>query len=388
MIKTPNPQLIDIDKTMEMNLLQSKKIVDSVDNLEPIMEGILVKTNELVKEAKKPSAVEIEINGAETTYYKGEKGDKGDSPSDEELVKLIKPLIPEPKNGKDGKSVDKKELVKELLQIVLPEIPTVEEVASLIPVPRDGVDGLDGLDAEVNVDSIVETVLSKIPKVKNGSPDTGKQIKDKLLKTGLSYDDLKDAPNIDQITRNLHKVASKTVSLSELDDVNLDGLTQTNGKYDLGSGSGGGSNGEILATEIPNGSRTSFTFSTATAKPDYIVMDNVWMKDTSSSGTVNWTWDNGTKVATMSVPPVDDIWGLESFSGVDWEELPATQTPDGSIVQFTFATATAQPRYIVADNVWMKATSASGTVNWTWNSGTSVATLSVAPVDDIWAVRD
>lgn len=239
-MKNENTKILsNIEDTMEMNLLQNKKVSESVDNLEPIMEGILVKTDELVKEAKKSNPIEIEINGAETIYYKGEKGEPGDKPSKEELVEIIKPLIPEPKDGKDGVSVDKNEIIKDILQIVIPEIPSVEEIVSQIPIPKDGKDGMDA--DEVDIDLVVEKVVNKIPKAKNGkdgSPDTPKQVKSKLLEEGLSYDELKDAPNIEQLTKVLSKTASKTTSLIELDDVDLSGVTQTNGKYVLGGGSG------------------------------------------------------------------------------------------------------------------------------------------------------
>lgn len=68
---------------------------------------------------------------------------------------------------------------------------------------------------------------------KDGSPDTAEEIISKI-DGKLSYDNLKDLPNL----ATYRGRGSKTVSLSELDDVNLTGLTQTNGKYDLGSGGG------------------------------------------------------------------------------------------------------------------------------------------------------
>jgi hypothetical protein len=72
----------------------------------------------------------------------------------------------------------------------------------------------------------------------------------------------------------------------------------------------GGGFTTIAATETPNGSTTVFTFSTAAAQPSYIVSDNVWLKPTSKAGTTNWTWNAGTKKATLTIPPTDDIWGV------------------------------------------------------------------------------
>lgn len=67
---------------------------------------------------------------------------------------------------------------------------------------------------------------------------------------------------------------------------------------------------ELSSTEVPNGSITVFTFSSASAQPSYIVSDNVWMKATTKSGTVNWTWNGGLKQATLSVPPSDEIYAI------------------------------------------------------------------------------
>jgi hypothetical protein len=57
--------------------------------------------------------------------------------------------------------------------------------------------------------------------------------------------------------------SSKTVSLVELDDVNLTGLTQTNGKYNLGSG--GGSSAITLQTNnVNNTSQTVLNLKAGT----------------------------------------------------------------------------------------------------------------------------
>ncbi len=73
---------------------------------------------------------------------------------------------------------------------------------------------------------------------------------------------------------------------------------------------GGGGITTLAATEIPNGLINVFTFATATAQPSYLVIDNVWMKAVTASGNVNWTWNAGTKQATTSVYPAEDIWGV------------------------------------------------------------------------------
>lgn len=74
------------------------------------------------------------------------------------------------------------------------------------------------------------------------------------------------------------------------------------------SGSGGLTT--LAATEIPNGVRKVFTFASATAQPSFILSDNVWMRATSAAGNTNWTWSSGTKQATFTVAPVDDVLGV------------------------------------------------------------------------------
>ncbi len=76
---------------------------------------------------------------------------------------------------------------------------------------------------------------------------------------------------------------------------------------------------------------------------------------------------------------------IAATSGGGFTTLTATETPNGVLQIFTFATATAKPSFIIADNAWMKPVSAAGTTNWTWNAGTKQATFSgtYAPSDDV-----
>ncbi len=80
--------------------------------------------------------------------------------------------------------------------------------------------------------------------------------------------------------------------------------------HGAGSSTGGGGFTTLVPSETPNGSRTTFTFLTATAQPTFIISDNAQMQAVTKAGTVNWSWNNGTKVATMTIPPVDDIIGI------------------------------------------------------------------------------
>ncbi len=90
---------------------------------------------------------------------------------------------------------------------------------------RDGKDGKNGIKGKDGKNG------------KDGSPDTPKQVKEKLLKVGLDYNELDNTPDINKVINIAVagvRQSSKTVSLTELDDIDYSGLTQTNGKYVLG----------------------------------------------------------------------------------------------------------------------------------------------------------
>lgn len=76
------------------------------------------------------------------------------------------------------------------------------------------------------------------------------------------------------------------------------------------SASGGGGFTALQATETPNGVIKTFTFSTATAQPSYLRLDNVLVKAINKDLSVNWTWASGPKQATLASgfpPPNNDI---------------------------------------------------------------------------------
>jgi len=112
---------------------------------------------------------------------------------------------------KDGKTPTREELTN----LILPLIPEVKDGYT----PKKGVDFFDGKDG-----------LSG----KDGSPDTPKQVKAKLLKEGLSYDELKNLPDIEKIARIVGKQASKTVEIEDL-NVELGGTQKVDGKYVIGN---------------------------------------------------------------------------------------------------------------------------------------------------------
>ncbi len=83
------------------------------------------------------------------------------------------------------------------------------------------------------------------------------------------------------------------------------------GRLLVSSTGGGGGFTTLQPTETPNGTLTVFTFPTSTGQPTFIVEDNAMMQAVTKSGTVNWTWNNGLQQATMTIPPQDDIVGIQ-----------------------------------------------------------------------------
>lgn len=241
------------EKISETNDLLEKILEVTADNnTENLLDKQLELQNETLEATKKiaNSKISIEINGDNTTTYRGAKGEKGDEPSNERLIEIIKPLIPEVSNGKDGKDADEEAITDRVLEIVLPEIPTVEEIVALIPVPTNGIngrDGKDGLDAEdIDQEKIIGAVVNRIEIPEIPKPYSAKEIKEKLLEVGLKFDELKEKPDLEALMQRVNQ-ASKTVSFKELDDVSLTSPTNgqvpiynsTTGKWENGTSGGG-----------------------------------------------------------------------------------------------------------------------------------------------------
>lgn len=169
----------------------------------------------------------------------GDKGDPGDSRTEKEVIDLLKPFIPKPIKGDSPTK-------KELTDIIKP----------LIPSPIKGNEGKTPDDKKLI--SLIKPLIPKPIKGDPGSPDSPKQVKDKLLKEGLKYDELQDAPDIEQIIKVYRKQSSKTVSVVELDDVDLSGVTIVNGKYVLGGGIADNAYAET-PSGLVNSSNTVFT---------------------------------------------------------------------------------------------------------------------------------
>ena len=213
--------LKSIETNSDYQLQKQDEISEGIKDLNKTAEHILVQG-----EQEKNQTFEIEANDQNSLALwnllrgprglkgdKGDKGEKGDS-------------------GKDGINAvhDVKEVVKNLSEDSEFVAKTKGDKGEKGEDGKDGKDGLRGKDGAMGVKG-----------------DTGEQGPQGVEgKRGLKGEKGKDGKDIDdekikEIEAQLTFVAqraSKTVSLVELDDVNLAGLTQTNGKYNLGSGAG------------------------------------------------------------------------------------------------------------------------------------------------------
>ena len=173
----------------------------------------------------------------------------------------------------------------------------------------------DGKDADD--DAILAKVLAKLPppapaplgedyrNALEALPDTDKLHISAL--SGLDEFEKRVSSKIVVPTNQGTGIADSTGNIDRFQWLKFPGATITRNNDTVTIIPGAGSLTALQATETPDGNQTVFTFSAATAQPSYIRADNVLLKPTSKSGTVNWTWNSGTKQATLTVPPQDDI---------------------------------------------------------------------------------
>lgn len=185
---------------------------------------------------------------------------------------------------------------------------------------KDGEDGMDGKDADE--EAMLSRLEAKIP-----PRMTPIEIRDALESIQLEDEQL----NIEAIrglkeilTKLEEKVGGRTTiiggnhPLSTLPDVNASGISDGQvlawstslGRWEAVTPSGGAGFTQLTATETPDGTITVFTFAAASAQPSYLIIDNVWMRATTKNGSVNWTWNAGSKQATLAIPPNEDIVGV------------------------------------------------------------------------------
>lgn len=181
---------------LETIVQQNEAIKERVENAGSVVAQAIEKSSE---DMKKVVSVLEAVNQflPKIGFLKGEKGDKGDNGESGK----------DGRDGKDGKT------------------PIAGIDFELPKDGRDGRDGRDGKDAEIDFQLVVSEIVKTIPKPKdglpgkNGSPDTGEQIVNKLraleYAKKLSYEDLKDAPDMAHIQR---LISARDYDFTELKD--------------------------------------------------------------------------------------------------------------------------------------------------------------------------
>lgn len=195
-------------------------------------------TGRLLDEQKKTTAavkdmpakkIEMEFNGEDLNFYKGEKGDQGEvgpEPADDRLTELIKPLIPAPIKGDKGDKHTDEEITK-LIKPLIPEVkngetPSEEKLLALIkpliPEPQKGQDGEDGYTP--TEDDITPIIKNLLPKEKEEKKfPTGEELA-KMLKGKIKYDDIQEKPNLESFRGKMGGAGY----LKEITDIDMSGL--------------------------------------------------------------------------------------------------------------------------------------------------------------------
>lgn len=179
-----------------------------------------------------------------------------------------------------------------------------------------GKQGDAGSDADE--EAIISAVLAQMPPVVVPDAYDDTELQAKLDDHAKTLEELKAAKGNGTPGWGAHPIQVFNSAGTVIDTVarnfkfgtNLTTTRSPDGVVTVNATGGGSGFTTLLATETPNGSTTVFTFSTATAQPSYVVSDNVWLKPTSAAGTVNWTWNAGTKQAILTIPPNDDIFAV------------------------------------------------------------------------------
>lgn len=201
----------DSHTALEAGLVGHARTENAVKGLEPALDAIVLNTRP--KDVQK-----VQIEPSQTSddelakaFWKMLRGPEGPKPSDDELVELIKPLIPKPVKGDDGDKPTNEEL-RAIIEPLIPEVtpaepghtPTHAEllriIKPLIPKPVPGDDG-----ATPSKEELLRLIKPLIPKQPIHVPDEPHHIVKKLrtLKDDdrLSYEDLKDRPNLETFRR-------------------------------------------------------------------------------------------------------------------------------------------------------------------------------------------
>lgn len=199
-----NPQLKEILTTAEHGVMASTQTTKAVKELELPLEAIA--KNTAPKDVQK-----VEIIGAEIITIRGEKGEKGDQGETGKGEK-----------GDTGAAFQFKDFTPEQIADLKGEKGEIGPV-STVPGPQGPASTVPGPQGPEGAASTVPGPRG--PQGPAGSPDTGEQIVEKLHglegDNRLSYDDLKNLPNLDTFRKGN---SSKSYATSDLTDVSMQGI--------------------------------------------------------------------------------------------------------------------------------------------------------------------
>lgn len=259
-IKT-NQSLDNIEHATEANLMKSDEIVSELKDLHSTLEM------QLQQDAQKPEVQKVQfmVEGDEPAEAdnvmmlirrgkKGEKGDKGDQGEKGDKGD----------QGDRGEKGDKGDSIQ----------------GEQGPVGPMGPQGPQGNTPEVDYDLIASKAKGKDGKNgKDGKSPTISSIIEKL-KGKISIEDIADLKDtLEFLTQK--NVASKTVSLVELDDVDYSLATRTNGKYVIPPNTGASLSILVATAGTVDDSNTSFTFASV---PSIVVINGLSYRNGSTSG--------------------------------------------------------------------------------------------------------
>ena len=109
---------------------------------------------------------------------------------------------------------------------------------------------------------------------------------------------------------------------------------------------------------------------------------HVALKDANSVASA--IFESSTTPGQILRGQIDPVTGrilVEASGGTGFTLLSATGSVNGVNKAFTF---TQLPTYIVSDGAIYQQTDNNSNVNWSWNSGTLTATMTIPPTSAIW----
>lgn len=189
-------------KTLELSLEAQGRMMEATEKTKEILEDIAQKMNPDESDEKSVFVVKGKKGDKGDTGEKGDKGEPGEKGE-------IGPTGENGLNGEQGPRGEKGDK---------------GEKGERGDDGKNGQDGKNGKDGKNGRDGIYQTAEEVL----------------KLIRGKLKYQEL-DEESLPNLSTFRSRTSSKTVSLSELDDVDLSALTKVGGKYVLGSGTGTGS---------------------------------------------------------------------------------------------------------------------------------------------------